>query len=140
MHHSSIYTTGYHFLYPSIVECLTTNYTNIKSEHRAFPSVHKKHKKKKDTDEAFIKEVCTGRSLRSDSFTVHELSVFYKQAQAVHSSSTSTPPKKVEEVGEVKWRKKIENHGGSEMEVEDEEIWEGIVFDLRKCGVAVEIL
>ena len=46
----------------------------------------------------------------------------------------------VEEVEEAKWGKKVVNHAESQTEVEDEEIWERIAFDVRKCGVPVEIL
>ena len=50
------------------------------------------------------------------------------------------PAKEVEEVEEAKRRKKVANHTESKIEMEDEEIWERIAFDVRKCGVPVETL
>ena len=47
--------------------------------------------------------------------------------------------KKVEEVEEAEWRK-VANHAESKTEMEDEKIWERIAFDVRECGVPVELL
>ena len=48
--------------------------------------------------------------------------------------------KEVEILEEAEWKKKVANHAESKTGVEDQEIWERIAIDVRKCGAPVEIL